>query len=169
MTCSESNIRRGCPGNQLMRRCQDHDKCKIRLSSKFAVNSRVSPLDMSHFATSSCLVLLVTGCVAFVHLASQEGSFVGWGRSGAVRVVATAAAVAPATGPRVVPQSLDSSLVDLIKQLPKAELHIHIEGTLEADMMMQFAARNNVSLPYASVEEARAARWAICEGAWLQA
>lgn len=86
-----------------------------------------------------------------------------------MRVVATAAAVAPATGPRVVPQSLDSSLVDFIKQLPKAELHIHIEGTLEADMMMQFAARNNVSLPYANVEEARAARWAICEGAWLQA
>jgi hypothetical protein len=53
---------------------------------------------------------------------------------------------------------IDSSLVDLIRRLPKAELHIHIEGTLEPEMMMKFAARNNVTLPYASLEEAKAAR-----------
>ena len=41
--------------------------------------------------------------------------------------------------------------------LPKAELHVHIEGTLEPEMMFGLARRNGVSLPYASVEEARRA------------
>jgi hypothetical protein len=68
-----------------------------------------------------------------------------------------------ATSP-VAPQ-IDSSLQDLIQRLPKAELHIHIEGTLEAAMMMRLAARNNVSLPYKSVEEAEAARCAACTAA----
>lgn len=37
--------------------------------------------------------------------------------------------------------------------LPKAELHLHIEGTLEPDLAFELAARNGVSLPYASVDE----------------
>ena len=41
--------------------------------------------------------------------------------------------------------------------LPKAELHIHIEGSLEPEMMMALAARNGVRLPYQSVEAVRAA------------
>jgi adenosine deaminase len=41
----------------------------------------------------------------------------------------------------------------LIDLLPKAELHLHIEGTLEPKMMLDLAVRNGVSLPYASVEE----------------
>ena len=41
----------------------------------------------------------------------------------------------------------------LIDLLPKAELHLHIEGTLEPQMMLDLAARNGVSLPYRSVEE----------------
>ena len=41
--------------------------------------------------------------------------------------------------------------------LPKAELHIHIEGTLEPEMVFELAARNNVALPYASVDQLRAA------------
>jgi len=46
---------------------------------------------------------------------------------------------------------------DLIALLPKAELHVHIEGTLEPEMMFELAARNGVDLPFASVEEVRAA------------
>jgi len=46
---------------------------------------------------------------------------------------------------------------ELIRALPKAELHIHIEGTLEPEMMFDLAARNGVELRYGSVEEVRAA------------
>ena len=46
---------------------------------------------------------------------------------------------------------------EFIKQLPKAELHLHIEGSLEPEMMMTLAERNQVSLPYRTVEEIRAA------------
>jgi adenosine deaminase len=41
--------------------------------------------------------------------------------------------------------------------LPKAELHLHIEGTLEPELMFELAKRNRVRLPYASVEEVRRA------------
>jgi adenine deaminase len=44
-----------------------------------------------------------------------------------------------------------------VRGLPKAELHLHIEGTLEPEMMFDFAGRNGVTLPFASVEEVRAA------------
>ena len=44
-----------------------------------------------------------------------------------------------------------------IRGLPKAELHIHIEGSLEPEMMFELAERNGVELPFASVEEVRAA------------
>ncbi|MCY3656363.1 MAG: adenosine deaminase [Chloroflexi bacterium] len=46
---------------------------------------------------------------------------------------------------------------ELIRALPKAELHIHIEGTLEPEMMFELAARNGVALRFGSVEEVRAA------------
>ena len=45
----------------------------------------------------------------------------------------------------------------LIKAMPKAELHLHIEGTLEPEMMMQLAVRNGIKLPYADVEAIRRA------------
>ncbi len=45
----------------------------------------------------------------------------------------------------------------LIDTLPKAELHLHIEGTLEPELMMQLAKRNNITLPYKSVAEIHAA------------
>ena len=46
---------------------------------------------------------------------------------------------------------------DFIAALPKAELHLHIEGTLEPELAFQLADRNQVSLPFASVDEMRAA------------
>ncbi len=44
-----------------------------------------------------------------------------------------------------------------VRGLPKSELHIHIEGTLEARMMFDLARRNAVDLPYGSIEEVEAA------------
>lgn len=41
--------------------------------------------------------------------------------------------------------------------LPKAELHVHIEGTLEPEMLFQLAQRNKVDIPFASVNDIRAA------------
>jgi adenosine deaminase len=44
-----------------------------------------------------------------------------------------------------------------IDAMPKAELHLHIEGTLEPELMMKLAARNGVELPFGSVEDIRKA------------
>jgi len=44
---------------------------------------------------------------------------------------------------------------ELIAKLPKAELHLHIEGTLEPELMFTLAHKNNISIPYQSVEEVR--------------
>lgn len=46
---------------------------------------------------------------------------------------------------------------DFIAALPKAELHLHIEGTLEPELAFQLADKNQVSLPFATVAEMRAA------------
>jgi adenosine deaminase len=48
-------------------------------------------------------------------------------------------------------------LSTFIRGLPKAELHLHIEGSLEPEQMFEFARRNRVSLPFASVEAVREA------------
>ena len=44
-----------------------------------------------------------------------------------------------------------------IAGLPKAELHLHIEGSLEPELMFDLAQRNAVAIPFASVEDVRAA------------
>jgi adenosine deaminase len=49
------------------------------------------------------------------------------------------------------------AIVDYIRGIPKAELHLHIEGTLEPELMFALAAKHGVKLPYATVEELRAA------------
>ena len=52
----------------------------------------------------------------------------------------------------------DTALTDgFLRRMPKAELHIHIEGSLEPEMMFEIAARNGVRLRYGSVEELREA------------
>ncbi|MBE9193004.1 adenosine deaminase [Gloeocapsopsis crepidinum LEGE 06123] len=42
-----------------------------------------------------------------------------------------------------------------LQEIPKAELHIHIEGSLEPEMMFTLAKRNGIELPYKSVQEVR--------------
>jgi len=48
-------------------------------------------------------------------------------------------------------------MIDFIKKIPKAELHLHIEGTLEPEMMFSMAKRNNITIPYNSVNEVKEA------------
>ncbi|MBK23068.1 MAG: adenosine deaminase [Halobacteriovorax sp.] len=50
-----------------------------------------------------------------------------------------------------------SDIREFIKKLPKAELHLHIEGSLEPELMFKLSERNNIEIPFKSVEEVRAA------------
>jgi len=53
-------------------------------------------------------------------------------------------------------------MVDFIQNLPKAELHLHIEGTLEPELMFKLAQRNNIIIPFESIEAVRAAYQFSC-------
>ena len=50
-----------------------------------------------------------------------------------------------------------TDLAGFVEGLPKAELHLHLEGTLEPELKFELAARNGLDLPYASAAEMRAA------------
>jgi adenosine deaminase len=50
-----------------------------------------------------------------------------------------------------------TTIADFIDSIPKAELHVHVEGTLEPELKFELAERNGLELPYASVAEMRAA------------
>ena len=49
------------------------------------------------------------------------------------------------------------SLLEFIKKSPKAELHLHIEGTLEPEQMLELAKRNNIQIPFKKINEVKKA------------
>jgi len=49
------------------------------------------------------------------------------------------------------------NIIEFIKKTPKAELHLHIEGTLEPDHMFALAKKNNIQIPFANVNEVKSA------------
>ena len=50
-----------------------------------------------------------------------------------------------------------SEIIELIKKMPKAELHLHIEGSIEPELMFKLAKRNKVAIPFKSVDEVKLA------------
>ena len=50
-----------------------------------------------------------------------------------------------------------SEIIKLIKKIPKAELHLHIEGALEPELMFKLAKRNNIKIPFKTVDEVKTA------------
>ena len=50
-----------------------------------------------------------------------------------------------------------SEIIEFIKKSPKAELHLHIEGTLEPDLLFRLAKKNNIKIPFSSTEEIKSA------------
>ena len=48
-------------------------------------------------------------------------------------------------------------IAKFIREVPKTELHLHIEGTLEPELMFNLAKRNNIKIPYSNVNEVKSA------------
>ena len=49
------------------------------------------------------------------------------------------------------------SPIEFIKKTPKAELHLHIEGTLEPELLFKLAKRNNIQIPFTNINEIKSA------------
>ena len=52
---------------------------------------------------------------------------------------------------------MNDQIIEFIKKTPKAELHLHIEGTLEPELLFELAKRNNIQIPYTNIEEVKSA------------
>ena len=50
-----------------------------------------------------------------------------------------------------------SKIIELIKKIPKAELHLHLEGTMEPEFMFELSERNKIEIPFKNIDEIRAA------------
>ena len=48
-------------------------------------------------------------------------------------------------------------ILELIKKSPKAELHVHIEGTLEPELLFSLAEKNNIKIPFKNIEDIKSA------------
>ena len=46
-----------------------------------------------------------------------------------------------------------SEIIEFIRRSPKAELHLHIEGTLEPDLLFKLAKKNKIKIPFSITEE----------------
>ncbi len=49
-------------------------------------------------------------------------------------------------------ERLRAAMKQFIQQLPKVELHLHIEGSLEPELMFELAKRNQIDIPFSSPE-----------------
>ena len=50
-----------------------------------------------------------------------------------------------------------NEIIKFIKKTPKAELHVHIEGTLEPELMFKLAKRNNIKIPFENINDVKSA------------
>jgi len=50
-----------------------------------------------------------------------------------------------------------NEIIEFIKKTPKVELHIHIEGTLEPELMFKLAKRNNIKIPFKNIHDVKSA------------
>ena len=50
-----------------------------------------------------------------------------------------------------------NDIAKFIREVPKTELHLHIEGTLEPELMFNLAKRNNIKIPYSNIDEVKSA------------
>ena len=50
-----------------------------------------------------------------------------------------------------------NEIIKFIEKTPKAELHLHIEGTLEPELMFKLAKRNNIKIPFKNINDVKSA------------